>query len=364
MSPHFSIKNTSKANYRNGKPGKILWHLLFWIVFVVLWSMHDLNYHRDFLANLQTNVFAFVPYAVLVYFNLYGLTPRFLLRRKIGAYLVLLVLSIVITTLVSSKYLYFYFSTVNVYIPTAQFFSSFEGRIAIITEIILSLGLSMTLFLIDQWYRKERVLRETEQKRLEMELSLLKNQINPHFLFNSLNSIYIMLGKNLSDGKNMLLQFSELLSYQLYETGKKRISLKVEFENLENYIHIEGIRHKDLVKVTHNFPKNCGDLVISPMLLLPLIENAFKHGQSSQGYAIAIDSEVTSNGVLKFYVENTIANSKKQKPGHARGIGLANVRRRLELIYPNKHSFVTRQLDSKFTVQLEIQLHENEMLNS
>jgi LytS/YehU family sensor histidine kinase len=348
----------------NGKPGKILRHLLFWVVFVVLWSMHDLNYHRDFLANLQTNVFAFVPYTVLVYFNLYWLTPRFLLQKRISGYLVLLVLSIVVTTWISSKYLYFYFSTVNVYIPTAHFFNSFEGRIAIITEIILSLGLSMTLFLTDQWYRKERILRDTEQKRLEMELNLLKNQINPHFLFNSLNSIYIMLGKNLSDGKNMLLQFSELLSYQLYETGKKRISLKMEFENLENYINIEGIRHRDLVTVIHSFPKNYRDLVISPMLLLPIIENAFKHGQSSQGYEIDINSEVTSNGVLKFYVENTIANTKKQKSTHTRGIGLTNVKRRLELIYPNKHSFIARKLDSKFTVQLEIQLHENEMFNS
>ncbi|MGB5820731.1 MAG: histidine kinase [Saonia sp.] len=359
------IKNARVASYRNGKLGTIMRHLLFWAVFAVLWSTHDLNYHRDFLANLQTNVFAFIPYAILVYFNLYGLTPRLLLQKKIVGYLVLLILSIIVTTWVSSNYLYFYFTTINVYAPTANFFGSFEGKIAIVTEIILSLGLSMTLFLIDQWYRKERTLQEIEQKRLETELNLLKNQINPHFLFNSLHSIYIMLGKNLGDGKNMLLQFSDLLSYQLYETGKKHVSLKMEFENLRNYINIEGIRHKDLVKINHSFPGNCENLVISPMLLLPLIENAFKHGQSSKGYEIAIRSEVTGNGILQFYVENTVTtNAGKLQPALNRGIGLTNVKRRLELIYPNKHRFIARKRDSKFMVQLEIQLNENEVSNS
>ncbi len=268
-------------------------------------------------------------------------------------------------TWVSSKYLYFYFTQVNTYIPTANFFDSFEGKIAIVTEIILSLGLSMTLFLIDQWYRKDRSLNEIEQKRLEMELNLLKNQVNPHFLFNTLNSIYITLGNSLVDGKDMLLQFSDLLSYQIYETGKKRVSLKKEFENLINYIAIERVRHKDLVTVTGTFPENCGDLVISPMLLLPLIENAFKHGQSSEGYQIVITSSITPDRTLKFSVENTVAQSIGKSPlSKKRGIGLKNVKRRLELIYPNRHLFTAEKINSRFVTYVEIALKNDEMSNS
>ncbi|WP_350284472.1 histidine kinase [uncultured Croceitalea sp.] len=356
---------THQVTFNRTKLSVILRHLLFWIVFLVLWSTHDLNYHRDILENLQTNIFAFIPYAFLVYFNLYFLSPNFLFKKKIASYLFYLVLSIALLTWVSSKYLYFYFTQVNTYIPTANFFDSFEGKIAIVTEIILSLGLSMTLFLIDQWYRKDRSLNEIEQKRLEMELNLLKNQVNPHFLFNTLNSIYITLGNSLVDGKDMLLQFSDLLSYQIYETGKKRVSLKKEFENLINYIAIERVRHKDLVTVTGTFPENCGDLVISPMLLLPLIENAFKHGQSSEGYQIVITSSITPDRTLKFSVENTVAQSIGKSPlSKKRGIGLKNVKRRLELIYPNRHLFTAEKINSRFVTYVEIALKNDEMSNS
>nr|WP_299346188.1 histidine kinase [Allomuricauda sp.] len=349
--------------HNSGRGKTLLRHLLFWVLFLVLWSTHDLNYHRDFLENLQINVFVFIPYALLVYFNLYGLTPNFLLKKKIVSYLGLLTMSIILTTWFSSKYLYFYFTEVNFYLPTANFFTTFEGKIAIVTEIILSLGLSMTLFLTDEWYQKERRLREVEQKRLEMELNLLKNQINPHFLFNSLNSIYVTLSDSLKGGKDMLLQFSDLLSYQLYETGKKQVSLKKEFDNLLNYINIERVRHKDLVTVTYEFPKNYWDMTIAPMLLLPIIENAFKHGQSSKGYKISIKSKVTQNGAFTFYVENSINETTKKSTLLKKGIGLENVGRRLQLIYPNKHRFSFGKHNSKFVVQLEIQLNENKMPN-
>jgi len=249
--------------------------------------------------------------------------------------------------------------------PTAIFFSSFEGKIAIVTEIIIALGLSMTLFLLDQWYRKDRVLKEIEQKRLETELTLLKNQINPHFLFNSLNSIYVMLGKNLMDGKKMLLQFSDLLSHQLYETNKKRVLLYEEFVNLKNYINIESIRHEDLLNISCRLPTDTKNLLIAPMLLLPIIENAFKHGQSSKGYKIVIASSITSGHVLQISVENSIpASIKKSQYPKKQGIGLANLKRRLELIYPNRHKFSILNNDLKFTVHLEIQLDKNKMPNS
>jgi len=224
----------------------------------------------------------------------------------------------------------------------------------------------MTLFLIDAWYRKDRLFKEVERKQLETELNLLKNQINPHFLFNSLNSIYIMLGKNLENGKQMLLQFSDLLSHQLYETTKKSIPLTAEFENLKNYIAIERVRHEDLVTVKSNFTESNKDLSISPMLLLPIVENAFKHGQSSEGYNISIDASIQHNSTLNFTVENTISNEKKDKNELTKknGIGLTNVKRRLELIYPNRHLLTIASENDTFSVHLKLQLYENAMFNS
>ncbi|NAS30713.1 hypothetical protein GTQ40_07000 [Flavobacteriaceae bacterium R38] len=222
----------------------------------------------------------------------------------------------------------------------------------------------MTLFLTDEWYRKDKSMREIEQKQLETELNLLKNQINPHFLFNSLNSIYVMLGKNLNNGKKMLLQFSDILSHQLYETNKKSIELKSEFDNLENYIGIEKVRHEDLVTVDYSFPHHHDDLVISPMLLLPIVENAFKHGQTSKGYQINIQATIAYGNTLSFKVENSVSNEAKKGYKNSNGIGLTNVKRRLELIYPNRHLFNIERDDSRFIVHLKIQLNENEVYNS
>ncbi len=345
--------------------GKVVKHIIFWGLFLLLWSVHDLNYHKDILANLKTNVFTFIPYTILVYFNLYILMPKFLLKKRIINYVVLLILTVTIVTIITSYYLSFYFKYINIYLPTSDFFGSIPGKIAIVTEVILSLGLSMTLFLTDEWYRKDQSMKEIEQKQLETELNLLKNQINPHFLFNSLNSIYIMLDKNLKSGKKMLLQFSEILSHQLYEANKKSIELEREFENLTNYIDIERVRHEDLVMVKYSFPDHQEKFTISPMLLLPLVENAFKHGQSSKGYRIHIESTIEYNNTLNFKVENTVSKESVKKSSiENKGIGLANVKRRLELIYPNRHLLNIERNNSMFIVHLKIQLNENEMFNS
>lgn len=340
-------------------------HITFWVLFLLLWSVHDLNYHADIWENIETNLFGFIPYACLVYFNLYFLMPKLLLKKRIVDYILVLTISTIGTTLFASYFLQFYFQEINVYRPAAQFFATIQGQMAISTEVILALCLSMTLFLTDEWFRKERSLREISQKQLETELSLLKNQINPHFLFNSLNSIYIMIGKNLAGGKKMLLQFSEILSHQLYEAHKKSIPIALEFENLKNYIAIERIRHEDLVTVEQTFPTPPTELTITPMLLLPLVENAFKHGQSSAGYEVKIKAGIESNQFLHFEVENTVSQKVTEKSnGESNGIGLANVKRRLELIYPHRHLFNIQRQNNKFTVDLKIQLHEDEVFSS
>ncbi|GAB5473627.1 MAG: histidine kinase [Maribacter sp.] len=346
--------------------GTVNKHIIFWVLFLLLWSVHDLNYHKDIWENIETNLFAFMPYAGLVYFNLYVLMPKLLLKRRIVDYILALIVCTVGTVFFSSYFLQFYFEHINIYLPIAQFFATVQGKIAITTEVILALCLSMTLFLTDEWFRKERSLREIEQKQLQTELNLLKNQINPHFLFNSLNSIYIMIGKNLEGGKKMLLQFSEILSHQLYESSKKSIPVALEFENLKNYIAIERIRHEDLVTVKQTFPTPPSKLTITPMLLLPLVENAFKHGQSSAGYEVRIRAGIESGQFLHFEVENTVSqkSGKKSNEKGSGGIGLSNVKRRLELIYPHRHLFNIQRHDDKFTVDLKIKLHEDEVFSS
>ncbi len=142
----------------------------------------------------------FLLYALLIYTNLYVLTPRFLLKKRIASYIFLMLLGITTITFLTSFYLAFYFDGIDS--GTSNFFLTVRGRISILTEVIISLCLSMTLFLIDEWYKKEQLIKELEQHQTESEVNPQYNQINPHFLFNSLNNIYVMLDKKVNAKDN------------------------------------------------------------------------------------------------------------------------------------------------------------------
>ncbi|NAS13589.1 LytTR family transcriptional regulator DNA-binding domain-containing protein [Poritiphilus flavus] len=181
--------------------GQAFKHILFWLLFLLLWNVHDLNYNLSFLENLRTNAIPFLLYAILVYANLYFLIPRFLLKRRLAAYMLFLGCSIILVTLASSQYLSFHFR--DIHLSTSEFFLSLKGRIAVITEVIITLCLSMTLFLVDEWFKKERLIAEIRQEHSDLALGLLgNNQINPHLLFNSLNSIYTVMDKKITTEEN------------------------------------------------------------------------------------------------------------------------------------------------------------------
>jgi LytS/YehU family sensor histidine kinase len=191
-----------------------------------------------------------------------------------------------------------------------------------------------------------------------MELTLLKNQVNPHFLFNTLNNLYFLINKRTDKAQEVVLKLSSLLSHQLYDNAKEHIELKKEVENLVNYIELEKLRTQDSVLVKYDFTKKLNGEKISPMLLLPLIENAFKHGNTSATETCFINCSLTvENHILNFCCENS---SLKKTPQHDNsGIGLYNVRRRLELLYSNKYKLDVSSNDRTYKLHLLIDLNEN-----
>lgn len=217
---------------------KISKHILFWLLYLLLWSVHDLNYNSSLLENLKTNAVPFLSYAALIYINLYVLIPRYLLKKRISSYILLMAFSMVVITLLASSYLSFYFESIH--IQTANFFTSLRGRVAIITEVIISLCLSMTLFLIDEWYKKEQLIKDLEQKHLESEIGFTNNQINQHFLFNSLNNIYVMLDEkvNTKNGQGHIFIKSDGMVVKVFLDDITYI------ETANDYVYINTV-HKD-----------------------------------------------------------------------------------------------------------------------
>jgi hypothetical protein len=193
-------------------------------------------------------------------------------------------------------------------------------------------------------------MEKISNDKLETELKFLKAQYHPHFLFNALNTVYFQMDENVGEAKKSIEKFSELLRYQLYD-HQQTVPVSQEIEYLHNFIELQKLRSTDKLKLDLNIDKNLSDQIVYPLLFLPLVENAFKYVNGR--YHISIDA-VLENDQMGFKIRNSIGAAS-----HAvakTGIGLENLKRRLELLYPGKHSFSIEKTDSDFIADLRLQL--------
>ncbi len=192
---------------------------------------------------------------------------------------------------------------------------------------------------------------ETQLKIKEQELHYLKMQIHPHFLFNTLNTIYGLALKQSKETPEIILKLSNLLDYILYQINKPRVSLKEEILHITEYIELEKIRFQDTLKIKLETNEIYDELEIAPMLMIPFVENAFKHGSIVEGF-LEIEIMVTvEREQLNFKIKNRSIDDNKNEH---HGIGLENIRKRLELNYENKHELLIDNNDNWYTVSLTI----------
>ena len=205
--------------------------------------------------------------------------------------------------------------------------------------------------------KAEMELKEMEAKQSQAELNLLKSQVNPHFLFNSLNSIYSLILSNSNIAGDAVMKLSDLMRYLLESSKKRKVLVKHEFEFLQNYIDLEKIRLGKKAKVNSTFKGDMSGKIISPLLLIPFIENCFKHGISviSKVNEIDILLELSENSV-KLRTDNNIAPQRINPSSAKSGTGIENVKKRLELLYPDKHQLEINKLDGKYVVDLVIEI--------
>ena len=205
-------------------------------------------------------------------------------------------------------------------------------------------------FAID-WFVNDRVQRDLQNQRLTAELAFLKSQINPHFLFNSLNSIYSLAYQRSETTPGAILKLSEIMRYMLYECNDNKVDLSKELQYLENYIELQKIRFSNKAFINFNIRGKVANQQIVPLLLIAFIENAFKHGVANdplRPIRLLIDVD---DAHLHFYVQNKKHNNNRDEAG---GIGLNNVRRRLNLLYPGKHNLEIRDETENYTVELSL----------
>lgn len=224
-------------------------------------------------------------------------------------------------------------------------------------------GLAAAIKLMKYWYMKEQRNLQLQKQNAEAQLQLLKAQIHPHFLFNTLNNIYSYTQKNSPVASNLVMGLSDLLRYMLYDCNQPLVPLWKELKMLRDYISLEQVRYDDGLDVILDLPENTGELHIAPLLLLPLVENCFKHGTSQvlEQPWISLRIETRDTG-LEMKLVNGKAGEKETKDSI--GIGLQNVKKRLELLYPGKHELRISNEEDVFVVDLKLQLENKRIKES
>jgi len=202
----------------------------------------------------------------------------------------------------------------------------------------------------------EKRQKELEKEKLNSELAFLKNQISPHFFFNTLNNIYSLIDINKEDSQNAVLKLSRMMRYLLYESeeGKTRLSSEIEFMN--NYIDLMKLRLSEKVKLIVSFPAEYEDIAVPPLLFISIIENAFKHGISYREKSFVEIEMAVSKEMINFSCINSLIKSGEEKQELNSGIGLENLRKRLKLLFPEKHELSIDQTESSFHVLVKIML--------
>lgn len=347
-----------------------LHHLLFWSMYHYWWwamsSGDPLGAANTIISSAYS--IKFICYVVLqavgVYFNLYFLIPRYLEKGKYGTYFLTLSATIVCTSVL----------IIGGYFVSAWIFDrSFEDlykvgqsewikllRSSSFPSTVASMTLAMSIKLTKNWLKSQQREQVLAKEKLETELKFLRSQFNPHFLFNTINSIFHLIHKNPDEASESLAKFSDLLRYQLYECNEVQIPLDLEIGYLNNFIGLERLRHENSLEVINhleNVPK--GSLTISPFILMPFVENAFKHvsREESETNFIEIDLQIEDSTMTVEVVNTTSpAPERAADAWEAGGLGLKNVRRRLELLYPDQHQLDISTQGRTHRVTLTLQL--------
>ena len=346
---------------------EIALHICFWLIaFWVLNSAFALITEREITVNGETRtfyareyallfpiLFGLVARAVLVYVNAFVIFPRFLRDQDTGRFVAATIGLFLCSSLLEMglNYAFYRFADEPAYHPF------FVAPLLHVFLNVLFWGLSAAYALGKNQVESEQLKSRLRQEKLESELNYLKAQVHPHFLFNTLNNIYALAEREESrETAEGIARLSGLLRYVLYDCKAERVLVEKEVDFLENVIQLQRLRlaDDDDIAIAFNINGDYRGRRIAPLLLMPFVENAFKHGiDLKRSSFIRIDLEVTGDE-LRFRVANSSFNG--QEPGKTPGIGLQNVRRRLELLYPGNHQLEVTERDRIFTVNLQIPL--------
>lgn len=353
---------------------RITSHILFWLAYISYFSFQYGYTRSDYLITFVQQCLFLTVIVPAVYYNVYVLISKLLLEKKYRSFIIYFIPTwFVFVTLfrILTKYIspvLFYSEQYQASVAQIAFYSPLyimSHTFSIYSVVFLVAFIK----LVKRWYSEQQRNQMLTQEKLEAELKYLKAQINPHVLFNVLNNLY---GLSLAGSKKtpeMILKLSSLLDFMLYECNPKFIPLNKEINMLKDYIDLEKLRFGDRLTVDFKVNGNISNVSIAPLLLFPIVENSFKHGAGQETENAWINISITTNtGSIIFIVKNSKADDNIDTGENKNGIGLKNIKRRLELLYKERFSLDIEDNKTYFFVKLVLQYNEdndeNQMYNS
>jgi sensor histidine kinase YesM len=335
------------------KKYRVARHALFWIVHIIIFSFlfkvpEQSIVAMCFLSTLWVPGFILYGYPVAYWF-----LPRFLLKGKYLPFFILLL------SWATAGYFFNYFYRTRILFPVSDMMQlkvTTRNPWAVNSYLSMNVMAALTclIVLFKYWMVKQKELLSAEKEKVSAELQLLKAQVHPHFLFNTLNNIYSLSLENSPKTAQMILKLSSLLSYMLYDCKTNQVLLEKEIEIMKNYIDLEKERYGDRLEISTNFEGDVEGKFIAPLLFLPFLENTFKHGTSDQLEKSWISMDVS---VKNHQLRCKILNSKNESPlPQNNGIGIQNIQKRLAYLYPGKHELKLHDEGSFFSVSLTLDL--------
>ncbi|SHJ56450.1 sensor histidine kinase [Pseudozobellia thermophila] len=328
-------------------------HFVVWAFFAIFLMYPTIAQGR----RLPTDIPSRLGLAILIfYINYFFLVPQFLLKKRTRIYVVLSLVLLVGISYVSDFFFKPQFiENLRPNLPKRPGFGSFRQSLMFIMIFGIPFAVSTIIKVYAEWKKNEDLRIVTEKEKINSELQFLKAQLNPHFLFNSLNTIYSLSVKNSPDTPEAVMNISELMRYMLYEANREKVPLNKEISYLKNYVQLQRLRLSTEAKVKLKIKGDPEGKAIAPLLFITFIENAFKYGTDFQGNTeIEINLDI-SEASIDLYVLNLIG-AHQGKEGSS-GVGIENVKNRLNLLYPDSHELNITNDGEYYEVRLHLNLN-------
>ena len=346
------MEYTLSTNIKEGAAVRHSWiNMAYWILVTIIF-LYDRTYliTKAGLPNfLICSVVRISLLIALAWTNIHWLIPHYLLQKRYGSYFWLVFLLILGYLLLQSLYDTWQYGVVIG--PTLHTRLS-SSLVYNFTHTSLYLLLTVALKFSIDWYEQQRQLRETQVEKLQAEVNYLRSQVNPHFLFNTLNNLYALTIKKSDNAPHIVLKLSELMEYMLYDSDATYVPLEKEIKYLSNYLELEKIRQGNAADIRMTTEGNMDRCTVPPFLILPLVENAFKHGIGKVVHNAFLHIDIRTGDALEVRIVNS--KSPVRSSGRSGGIGLFNLRKRLSLLYPGRHTLLIDDQPDKYEVTLKI----------